>query len=135
MTNRAKRHYYIAICAVVIACIVALGLGSKAYTGWNRAWVNNFLGDVLYEMAWIWFIGAIKPRWKVSTIAIATFLITSLVEFSQLIAFPHSWKAQLWWRLLLGTHFTWIDFIYYAAGCVVGAASLLWLKALLDTVA
>lgn len=123
------------LCAVTIALIVLVGLGTKAYKGWGQTWVNHFSGDILYEMAWIWFFGAIKPRWRVSTIAIATFIITSLIEFSQLISFPNSWTSQLWWRLLLGTHFTWADFIYYAAGCLAGAASLIWLRTRLGLIA
>ncbi len=119
---------YRLFCVSAIALIIALGLGTKAYTGWGHEWINNFFGDVLYEMAWIWLIGVLKPRWAVSAIAIAIFLITSAIEFSQLIPFPNVWKAQLWWRLLLGTHFTWIDFIYYAAGCMLGAISLIWLQ-------
>ncbi|MGB3767292.1 MAG: DUF2809 domain-containing protein [Phormidesmis sp.] len=126
---------YRLLCIGAIALIVALGLSTKAYTGWGYEWVNNCFGDVLYEMAWIWFAGAIKPRWAASKIAIAIFIITSAIEFSQLISFPDAWTDQLWWRLLLGTHFDWGDFLYYAVGCVLGAVSLIWLRRSLSTTA
>lgn len=119
---------YRLLCMGAIVFIVVLGLGTKAYTGWGYEWVNNCFGDALYEMAWIWLVGLIKPRWRVFRMAIAIFILTSAIEFSQLIPFPDVWKAQIWWRLLLGTHFTWIDFIYYAAGCMLGAISLIWLQ-------
>ena len=86
------------------------------------------VGDGLYEMFWIWLVGSLKVRWRVGRIAIAIFLITSMIECSQLIPFPQAWTAQLWWRLLLGTHFSWPDFIYYALGCVLGGMSLSWLR-------
>lgn len=120
--------FYRLLCGIALILIVIIGLGTKAYAGYGQAWVNNFFGDVLYEMAWIWFVSAVRPRWSVSRIAIATFFVTSLIEFSQLVPFPSAWKAQLWWRLLLGTHFTWLDFPYYAAGCLLGAVSLIWLR-------
>jgi Protein of unknown function (DUF2809) len=119
---------YHLICAVVLAVLVALGLGSKAYDGWGHGWINDSSGDVLYEMFWIWLVGSWQVRWRVDRIAIATFLITSLIEFSQIIPFPPAWQAQLWWRLLLGTSFTWLDFPHYAAGCLLGAISLSWLR-------
>ncbi|MEM6867843.1 MAG: DUF2809 domain-containing protein, partial [Cyanobacteria bacterium P01_C01_bin.121] len=83
------------------------------------------------EMAWIWFVGAWQVRWPVKWIAIfpwkgfaiATFLLTSLIEVSQLIPFPEAWISQLWWRLLLGTHFSWLDFLYYAVGCLIGGSA------------
>ena len=87
------------LCGVAIALIVALGLGTKFYSSWEPAWISDFLGDALYEMAWIWLVGVIWVRWRVERIAIAVFLITALIECSQLIDFPAAWKAQLWWRL------------------------------------
>ncbi len=119
---------YRLICAVVLLVLVVLGLGSKFYSGWAQGWIHNFSGDVLYEMFWIWLVGAWQLRWRVGRIAIATFLITAAIEISQLIPFPDAWQAQLWWRLLLGTSFSWPDFPCYAAGCWLGAISLSWLR-------
>lgn len=108
--------------------MVALGIGKTIYSSWGYHGLFDMVGDVLYEMAWIWFAGAWKVRWPVKEIAIATFLLTALIEISQLIPFPQTWISQLWWRLLLGTHFAWLDFIYYAVGCVLGGISLSWLR-------
>ena len=131
MTNLSTTrvlHSYRLLCSIVLGVLVALGLSSKAYSGWGQVWVNNASGDVLYEMFWIWLVGGWQARWRVGRIAIATFLITAMIEFSQLIAFPPVWQSQLWWRLLLGTTFSWPDFAYYAMGCTLGAIGLSWIQ-------
>ncbi|MEL6778715.1 MAG: DUF2809 domain-containing protein [Cyanobacteria bacterium J06597_16] len=115
-------------CSVVLGLLVALGLASKFSGVWGYAWVNDGVGDGLYEMFWIWLVGSWKVRWPVGKIAIAVFFITALIECSQLIAFPPAWTSQLGWRLLLGTHFSWLDFLYYAVGCGLGAFSLGWFR-------
>ncbi|MEM9089880.1 MAG: DUF2809 domain-containing protein, partial [Cyanobacteria bacterium P01_F01_bin.53] len=71
-------------CAVVLGVWVALGLASKFSGTWGYAWVNDFSGDALYEMFWIWLVGSWKVRWRVAWIAIATFLVTAAIECSQL---------------------------------------------------
>ena len=119
---------YRLLCFVGIGLLVALGLGSKAYSGWGQDWVRNYSGDVLYEMLWIWLVGAWRVKWRSRPIAVTVFIITALIECAQLIPFPPQWQAQLWWRLLLGTQFSWADFFYYAIGCGLGAVSLSWLR-------
>ncbi|MEL7224820.1 MAG: DUF2809 domain-containing protein [Cyanobacteria bacterium P01_D01_bin.36] len=116
------------LCFAGLGAMVALGISKTVYGGWGYASAFGILGDVLYEMAWIWFVGAWRVHWRVKWIAISTFLITSLIEISQLIPFPETWISQLWWRLLLGTHFSWLDFVYYAVGCLLGGLSLNWLR-------
>ncbi len=110
--------------SIVIGLLVALGLGSKAYGGWGQDWVRGYSGDVFYEMFWIWLVGAWWVQWRSRSIAAVTFIISALIECSQLIPFPVQWQAQLWWRLLLGNQFSWADFFYYAIGCGLGAVSL-----------
>jgi len=104
--------------------IVLLGLWSKVYNGWGQAWINDFSGDILYEMAWIGLIGLWKLRWRVWDISIAVFLITCLIEVTQLIPFPEILTAHLLWRLLLGTTFVWWDFPHYFLGSLLGYGSL-----------
>ncbi|MGC1307220.1 MAG: DUF2809 domain-containing protein [Phormidesmis sp.] len=115
---------YRLLCSGAIALFIALGLSSKAYSGWGAGWVNDYSGDVIYEMFWIWLVGAWQVHWPVKRIAIAIFLITAVIECTQLIPFPANWQAQLWWRLLLGSSFSWPDFIHYAVGCWLGGISL-----------
>jgi Protein of unknown function (DUF2809) len=114
--------------AIGLGVMVFLGLGSKVYAGWGEAWVYGYSGDVVYEMFWIWLVGFAKPRWPSVAIATTIFLITSMIEFSQLIPFPEQWQANLLWKLLLGVQFVWWDFPHYALGCVLGALGLAYLK-------
>lgn len=120
--------FYRLLNAIVLGLVVALGLGSKAYSGWGQSWINHFSGDILYEIFWIWLVGAWKVRWRSHHIATVIFVLTAMIEITQLIPVPPSWQAQLWWRLLLGTTFSWADFLYYAIGCILGGLSLFWLK-------
>lgn len=114
--------------SIAIGLLVALGLGSKAYDGWGQNWVRSYSGDVVYEMFWIWLVGVWRVQWRSHSIAIFTFVVSALIECSQIIPFPIQWQAQLWWRLLLGSQFSWADFLYYAVGCGLGAVSLSCLR-------
>ena len=116
------------LCFSVIGTMVTFGVAKTVYHGWGSPWLLGISGDVLYEMAWIWFVGAWCVRWSVKRISISTFLVTSLIEVSQLVPFPDAWTSQLLWRLLLGTHFSWLDFLYYAVGCLLGGLSLSCLR-------
>ena len=114
--------------AFILAIVVILGLGSKAYSGWGQAWINGYSGDVLYEVFWIWLAGFLWPKQRVWVIALAVLSVTIAIEFSQLIPFPATWKAHIVWRFLLGTHFTWWDLPYYGLGCLLGGWSLAHLQ-------
>ena len=115
---------YRLINAIGLGILVALGLGSKAYQGWGQVWIQHYSGDIVYEVFWIWLIGFFKPRGKATLIATAVFLATSAIEFSQLIPFPPAWKANLLWKLLLGSQFALWDFPHYALGSLLGGLSL-----------
>ncbi|MEL6352265.1 MAG: DUF2809 domain-containing protein [Cyanobacteria bacterium J06627_28] len=125
MTPVTRYRWY---CFSTLGVMVAFGIAKTLYNGWGYPWLLGLSGDVLYEMAWIWLVGAWRVRWPVKWIAIATFILTSLIEITQLIPFPDAWISQLWWRLLLGTHFSWPDFLDYAIGCILGGISLSWLR-------
>ncbi len=112
--------------------MVAIGIAKTRYNGWGYPLLLGISGDMLYEMVWIWFVGGRKVYWPVWKIAIATFILTALIEVSQLLPFPDAWTTLLWWRLLIGTHFSWPDFLYYAVGCILGGLGLRWLRRRLD---
>ena len=82
------------ICFAVIGVLVALGLGSKAYEGWGQSWINDFSGDILFGIFWIWVMGVWELRWRAKRIAIATFLMISLIECTQLMGSSCSWKPR-----------------------------------------
>ena len=109
--------------------ITPLGLLSKVYTGVAQAWVQDYSGDVLYEIFWclviFWFALPIKiARLKNITakIALGVFAVTCLIEVSQLWfhLVPIAVRSHLLWRLLLGAGFIWWDFPHYALGSLIG---------------
>ena len=40
---------------ISLLIIIPLGLFSKVYTGVAQGWVNNYAGDILYEIFWCLF--------------------------------------------------------------------------------
>ncbi len=89
--------------------IIPCGLFSKAYTGIGQKWVQDYSGDILYEI--FWFIRPIKDeailRNVTSKIALGVFIITCVIEVSQLWFYlvPGAISSSLVWRMLLGAGF------------------------------
>lgn len=115
---------------ISLLIIVPLGLYSKAYTGIGQIWVNDYFGDILYEIFWclfiFWFVPLSQNKFKLKktcgTIAFWVFAITCGIEISQLWfhLVPEILRSHLLWRLLLGAGFAWWDFPHYAIGSLIG---------------
>lgn len=108
---------------VILLIIIPLGLFSKTYTGIGQAWVRDYSGDILYEIFWCLIFFLLFPRQKAAvTIPIWVFIVTSLIEFSQLFfeGVPIALRETIVWKLLLGSTFVWWDFLHYAIGCWLG---------------
>ena len=115
-----KRH---AVIWILILIVVPLGLFSKVYTGIGEKWVHDYLGDILYEILWcLVFFSFFKSKKATTIIPISVFIVTSIIEFSQLFFdfVPNKIRSTVIWKLLLGSSFVWWDFIYYAVGCFLG---------------
>lgn len=126
--SRVVRYRWAGCFALCV--LVLVGLGTKWYGGLGQVWVRDFSGDILYEMAWVMLLGIWKIRWPARTIAIGVFVVTGLVELTQLIPFPADLKAHLLWRLLLGTTFSFWDYPHYLLGCLLGGMLLSYLRRL-----
>ncbi len=110
--------------------ITPLGLLSKIYTGIGQKWVQDYSGDVLYEIFWclviFWFIPSFKDLGKLQSITIKiaswVFAVTCAIEVSQLWFYlvPNAISSSLIWRMLLGVGFSWWDFPHYALGSLMG---------------
>jgi hypothetical protein len=109
---------------LLLACTLALGLGSRALkTGWF-VW-DKSLGDVLYAVAVYLVLALAAPRARPQGRAIVTFGLCLAIELFQLTGIPAALGARRWWvRLVLGTSFAWHDVACYAVG--VAVAALLW---------
>lgn len=109
---------------VAIAIVVALGLASKFYCGPGADWVNNFgPASVFYVVMIVFGLFALHPRRKFAVhYAALAFAVTCIVEFTQLIhvAWLDELRSQTFWKLLLGTSFTWWDFPAYLVGAAAG---------------
>ncbi len=112
--------------ALGLVLVIPLGLVSKVYSGWGSAWVEGYLGDILFEMAWIFFIACLWPRVSAKHLSLWVFGLTSGVEVLQLWQPPwlQAIRATLAGKLLLGSTFVWGDFFYYALGCLLGWMAL-----------
>ena len=108
--------------------VTPLGFFSKFYGGIAHDWVNNYSGDILYEIFWCLFIFILIPRKKaLGQIPIWVFCITCFLEFLQSWQTPilQTARSSLIGKFLLGTTFSWWDFPYYLIGCFIG---WLWLR-------
>ena len=125
--NLDRRRILIIISLLII---IPLGLFSKAYTGVAQSWVNDYAGDILYEIFWCLFFFWFFPSQKaIFIIPFSVFIVTCAIEVSQLwFEFvPLSIRSSLIWKLLLGSSFVWWDFLHYAFGSFLG---WLWLQKL-----
>jgi len=114
---------------VSLAVIVPLGLYTKFYAGPAAEWVNNSLSGVLYVVFWCLFILLLAPDARPGVIAVSVLAITCALELAQLWHPPFlEWARRVFiGRALLGTHFTWSDYPYYALGSGIG---WLWMRGL-----
>lgn len=106
--------------------IIPLGILSKTYGGIGQEWVQDYSGDVLYEIFWCllisWFTPPNKDRSKLLKIAGGVFAVTCTIEVCQLRfdLVPVAIRASFLWRMLLGAGFDWWDFPHYALGSLIG---------------
>lgn len=132
--SRKHNHAYRRLLILIsLAFLTPVGLLTKIYTGFGQEWVNNYAGDILYEIFWcllvFWFIPTKKA---IVAIPLWVFTITCAIEVFQLWhePIPLSIRSSLIWKLLLGTSFSWWDFPHYLLGCLLGWLwlSLIWYK-------
>jgi hypothetical protein len=107
---------------VLMAIVVALGLGTRLPALPFPRRFTGYLGDLLWALAVYVGYCLIFPglaTMKIATLAAVTSL---LVEFSQLYHAPwiDSIRSTTFGHLLLGSGFDSIDLICYAAGIGVG---------------
>jgi len=115
-----------------ILLITPLGFYTKFYSGPAAAWVNNSLGGVLYVVFWSLCAYLLFEKASVLRIVAIVFVVTCVLEFAQLWQpFVLEWLRSFFLgRTVLGTSFSWLDFIHYALGCLL---ALLWLRQLRNT--
>jgi hypothetical protein len=111
-----------------VIALIPLGYFIR-FHGLGPEWLNDFLGSVMYEMFWISLFLGIWPKVQPLKVAVTVCLATCSLEFLQLWHPPvlQALRAHLLGRLILGTTFSWADFLAYFAGSGLG----FWLGRLL----
>ncbi len=117
---------------IIMSLLIVIGMGFffKFYSGFGRQWFNNSGAAVFYEIFWCLFAYLfVKGRNAVNQIPLVVFIITCILEILQLWhpLLLEQMRSTLVGRLVLGTTFSWWDFIYYALGSILG---WLWLRQL-----
>ncbi|MCA1992128.1 MAG: DUF2809 domain-containing protein [Coleofasciculus sp. S288] len=121
--------------SVSLLIVTPLGILSKFYYGPAQVWVNDYSGDILYEIFWcLFFFLLIPTRKAITQIPLWVFAVTCVLEILQLWKSPflEAIRATFIGRTLLGTTFVWWDFPHYAVGSLLGWLWLLqiWRSAL-----
>ncbi|MFC2170440.1 DUF2809 domain-containing protein [Calditrichota bacterium] len=117
--NQYTRLFHI----IVLLIVIALGFGSKYYSGPGRYWFNDYGAGVMYVAFFIIFFSFFfSSRKFLNRITLIVFLTTCLLEFLQLWH-PHFLEIIRHTFLggaLLGTTFVWWDFPHYVLGALIG---------------
>ncbi len=115
---------------ISIVFIVPFGYVVRGSQGLGLPWLHDLLGSVAYEIFWILLVAFLYPKASPKWTAIGVCLATCGVEFLQLWQPPflQAVRSTLLGRLVLGTTFTWLDFISYFVGSFAG---WLWLRGLI----
>jgi len=124
--DRLKKDVRICVSLLII---VPLGFSTKFYAGYGQDWVRNSLGGVFYEIFWCLVIYCLFRRLKIGLIVAIVLAGTCGLEFLQLWhpPFLETLRGHFIGRTVLGTSFSWSDFLYYLIGSGIG---WYWLKKL-----
>jgi len=115
---------------VSLLILTPLGFASKLYPGPGRFWFNNYFAGVLYEIFWCLVILLVFPKAGIRKTVSFVFILTCILEVMQLWHAPllETIRSAFIGRALIGTTFSAWDFLYYAAGCILGAVWMRFLK-------
>jgi hypothetical protein len=86
-------------------------------------WLRDVLGDALWAMMIVWWMGVAVPRTAVRVRALAALAVCFAVELSQLFHTPilDEIRRTVPGHLLLGSGYEPRDFVAYAAGVFAAA--------------
>lgn len=104
--------------AVAALAVVVAGLAVTRVSGP----VADAAGDALYTVLLCCVVAFLAPAARPVVVGVAAWGVCALIEISQLTGAP-AWLVERWdpVRYLLGTTFTPVDLVAYAAGAGAGA--------------
>ncbi|RFA08648.1 hypothetical protein B7R54_04940 [Subtercola boreus] len=105
--------------ALAVAALLTIGVGLGVHFGASGA-AADFAGDALYAVLVYLVVAAIAPRLRSVRVGAIAFGLCAAVECFQLTGVPQSISAGFpAAALLLGSTFSPVDLLAYAAGIVV----------------
>ena len=120
------RYLFLAIATIVVGLVVHFDGRVLSFR------VRDILGDALWAMMIVWWLGVALPRVRLSVRGLAAFAICVGVELSQRYHSPWLDAARLTipGQLVLGSGYDPRDFLSYAAGTaaalVLAAVAVEW---------
>jgi hypothetical protein len=107
---------------ILLVIVAGLGVGSRRYAGHLPGILAIYAGDTLWALALFLLLGLLLPRVGTACVATAAFVLSTLVEVSQL--YHALWidaiRQTTLGGLILGFGFLWSDLVCYGAGIALG---------------
>lgn len=121
MTNINNNSKSRKILLWLLFIITPLGFLTKFYSGYLQNWLNNSVAGLIYVIFWCLLIRYIFIKLKPINVTVSVFLVTSLLEFTQLLKYPFLEFIRSYFigRALIGSTFSPGDFLYYTIGAVL----------------
>jgi len=109
---------------------IAIGLFSKFYQGIGHQWLNNDANGIFYIVCWALSFALLFPTKTIKFWVISALILTCGLECLQLSQADIllELRSHLLGRLILGSHFAWLDFPYYGLGAVLAWRWLIQLQ-------
>jgi hypothetical protein len=118
VSHRRLRYFVLAILTILVGLMVHFDSRVLSFR------VRDILGDALWAMMIVWWLGVALPRVRLSVRGLVAFGICVAVELSQRYHTPFLDAARrtIPGQLILGSGYDPRDFLSYAAGVIVAVA-------------
>ena len=115
---------------ILLVLLIIVGVSTKFYHGVASGFVNNYLGGLTYVIFWILFFSTILPNQKPFKITLWVFIVTCVIEFTQLYYSIYLEKLREYFvfRAFFGNSFNPFDILFYLVGAMVGYFLLILIK-------
>lgn len=115
MKFRFSLSYFI---ATIILFLIEVLIATKLK---NNVFIRSYLGDVLVVMLIYTFILSFFEIKNKTVLILGVFLFSCAVELAQYLGIAEALKLQPGSiaHIVVGSSFSWLDILSYAAGCVI----------------
>ena len=115
---------------ILLVVLIILGISTKLYHGVASEFVHNHLGGIFYVIFWILFFSLILPGQKPFKITLWVFMVTCVIEFTQLYhpIYLEKLREYFVFRAFFGNSFNPFDILFYMVGAMLGYFLLILIK-------